>query len=304
MMPVDVICIGEAMGEISFEPAGNAGVKVGGDTFNTAIYLGRLGITCAFASAVGQDPFGEQIRSVLKENQVSDAFLISTDQANTGLYSITNRADGERFFHYWRNQSAARQTISLASPTYLQALEDAPWLYLSGISLHVLEDDAKLLFQTLQAHKDKGGKIAFDGNFRPKLWSGKEEQARETYARITALSDVMMPTFDDEQLLWDDETAQDTVNRIANLGPALIVVKQGEQGCLLYENGKIHHVPIPNPVTPVDTTAAGDSFNAGFLADLLKGQDGVTATLSGHKLAGKVITHRGAIIPADLMTDF
>ncbi|KZC97470.1 MULTISPECIES: sugar kinase [unclassified Thalassospira] len=302
-MSVDVICIGEAMGEISFDPAGNASVKVGGDTFNTAVYLGRLGIKCAFASAVGEDPFGEQIRSVLKDNHVSDAFLITTDQANTGLYSITNRADGERFFHYWRNQSAARQTISLASPAYLNALEDAPWLYLSGISLHVLEDDTTPLFQTLQSHKDKGGKIAFDGNFRPKLWSGKEDQARETYARITALADVMMPTFDDEQILWGDKTAQDTVSRIAKLSPALIVVKQGEQGCLLYEGGETRHVPIPEPVTPIDTTAAGDSFNAGFMAGLLKGQDGVTATLAGHKLASKVITHRGAIIPAEMMAD-
>ncbi|MBC07384.1 MAG: ribokinase [Thalassospira sp.] len=301
MMSVDVICIGEAMGEISFSPTGDSSVKVGGDTFNTAVYLGRLGIKSGFASAVGTDPFGDMIRAVLRDNQVSDAFLISTDLANTGLYSITNRADGERFFHYWRNQSAARQTLSLAPPVYLQALEGAPWLYLSGISLHVLEEDMALLMQTLEACKAKGGKIAFDGNFRPKLWEEKHDQAREIYARITALSDLVLPTFEDEALLWGDATAQATIDRIAKLGPSMIVVKQGADGCLLYDHGDVAHIAIPNPVTAVDTTAAGDSFNAGFLAALIKGEDGTAATLSGHELAAKVITHRGAIIPADAM---
>ncbi|WP_128255551.1 sugar kinase [Falsirhodobacter deserti] len=282
----DIICLGEAMGEIAFAPDGTHNIGVGGDTFNTAIYLARGGAKSAFASAIGDDPFGAQVRAALAENRVEDR-LVLREGESTGIYSITNDASGERFFHYWRSDAAVRRLFR--NPPEL----DADWVYLSGISLYAFSDDPDSLFAALEATR---AKIAFDGNYRPRLWKGHEDAAREMFARVMSMSSVVLPTFDDEVLMWGDASPQDTLKRIAGLGVPLVVLKQGPDGCLIHD-GETRHVPVPAPVTPVDTTAAGDSFNAAFLAALVRGEDVISAAQAGHRLAGRVIAHRGAIVP-------
>lgn len=280
---MDVLCLGEAMGEIAFAPDGTHRIGVGGDTFNTAVYLAREGATAGFASAIGDDPFGTRIRHALTENGVTDR-LVLREGESTGLYSITNDSSGERSFHYWRSDAAARRLFR--DPVALEA----DWIYLSGISLYAFSDDLPALFAALE-----GKRVAFDGNFRPRLWKGREDAARDAFARIMSMSSLVLPTFDDEVLLWGDASPDATLTRIANLGVPLIVLKQGPDGCIVHD-GTTRHVPTA-PVTPVDTTAAGDSFNAGFLAARLRGEDAVTAAQAGHRLAARVIAHRGAILP-------
>ncbi|WP_045386740.1 sugar kinase [Falsirhodobacter sp. alg1] len=283
----EVICLGEAMGEIAFAADGSHAIGVGGDTFNTAIYMARSGTDAAFVSAVGDDPFGAQIRAALAENGVEDR-LVVRDGESTGLYSITNDASGERFFHYWRSDAAARRLF--LNPPAL----DAKWVYVSGISLYTFSDNLDALFEALQ---NSGAKIAFDGNYRPRLWKGREDVAREAFARIMSMSSLVLPTFDDEVLMWGDASPEATLARIADLGVETVVLKQGPEGCLIHSGGETRHVPVPGAVTPVDTTAAGDSFNAAFLASYLGGGTAEEAALAGHHLAAKVIAHRGAIIP-------
>ncbi len=136
-----------------------------------------------------------------------------------------------------------------------------------------------------------------DSNYRPRGWGGDLNRARATFVRFWALADIALPTFDDEQALWGDQTPADTIDRLCNLGVTEIVVKQGGDGALVRAGGHDLVVPCPAPVTPVDTTAAGDSFNAGYLARRLLGDGPADAAILAHRLAGVVIQHRGAIVP-------
>ncbi len=292
---MQVICLGEAMGEIGFAPNGAAAVGVGGDTFNTAVYLARAGVSVGFASTVGTDPFGAMIRQTLRAGGVSDALLRTDPARETGLYSISNDAQGERSFHYWRANSAARASFRSPPEAWRAALIAAPWIYLSGISLYTFAADHDALIDCLTAARARGARLAFDGNYRPRLWADDPAAARARFAQVIGLCDLVLPTFEDEAALWGDATPQESLARITALGPKLVALKLGPQGALL--GPKLRHVPVPEPVAVVDTTAAGDSFNAAFLAAYLGGATPEAAALAGHRLAGQVIGHRGALLP-------
>lgn len=295
---LDVLCLGEAMGEIAFSPAGVPQVAVGGDTFNTAIYLARAGLRVGFASAVGEDPFGDLIQRSLRENDVSDRLLRRVPGAVTGLYAISNDASGERSFSYWRETSAARQCFAAPSQMWMEGLGETSLLYFSGISLFAFQADLDRLFASLSALRAAGLKIAFDGNFRPRLWPGDKARTQEIFRTAIALSDIYLPTYEDEALLWGDRSAANCCARLSEMGPKTIVVKDGANGCLIWAQDQLNTVPVPAQVSVVDTTAAGDSFNAAFLAGLQQGQPATEAALAGHRLAGQVIGYRGAILPA------
>lgn len=293
----EVVCLGEAMGEIGFAPDGAHSISVGGDTFNTAIYLARAGIRTTFCSMVGTDPFGALIRRTVIENGVGDHLLLNSTWATTGLYSISNDASGERFFHYWRAQAAARNLFAEASPEVLETLAEAPVIYLSGISLYTFDDHREVLFALLERARKNGARIVFDGNYRPRLWQGREDHARDMFGRTLSLSHMAFPTFDDEQLMWGDKSTEDCLSRMRAYGVETVVLKQGAEGCIIQQGEQTLHVPTPAPITPIDTTAAGDSFNAGYLAAHLRNRSTQACAIAGHTLAGRVIAHRGAILP-------
>jgi 2-dehydro-3-deoxygluconokinase len=144
-------------------------------------------------------------------------------------------------------------------------------------------------------------RIAMDNNFRPRGWgpdaAAAVRTAQPVFERFWRLADIALPTFDDEQALWGDASPADTIARLTALGVAEIVVKNGASGAVVYHEGQTTQVACPAHVSPVDTTAAGDSFNAGYLAARLAGDDPAAAALAGHRLAAVVIQHRGAIVP-------
>lgn len=175
-------------------------------------------------------------------------------------------------------------------------------VYLSGISLAILpENDRTLLIAQLRELKTQGVKIAFDSNYRPKLWESVAA-AQAHYAELLQLVDLALVTFDDEQLLWGDMNEQATFDRLAQYGIHTIVVKQGSLEATVLQNGERTFVPTVAVEKVVDTTSAGDSFNAGFLNGYLLGKDVVTCCQQGNAVAGIVIQHKGAIIAKSATT--
>ena len=110
-----------------------------------------------------------------------------------------------------------------------------------------------------------------------------------------------LPTLEDEQVLFSDADAAACITRLRSEGIEEIVVKRGAQGCVISVAGDCIEVPPLKVVQPVDTTAAGDSFNAGYIAARLRGASPVDAARAGHRLAGAVIMVAGAVIPREAM---
>jgi 2-dehydro-3-deoxygluconokinase len=145
--------------------------------------------------------------------------------------------------------------------------------------------------------RQHGAKVAFDGNFRPRGWKGDLTRTRTVFMEALKRVDIAMPAYDDEAVLWGDPSPEATVERLQAFGIGEIVVKNGPNSALVASGGKSEFVPVPEVVVPVDPLAAGDSFNAAYLAARLAGDGPSAAASLAHRLAAEVIRHHGAIMP-------
>ncbi|MCR9124377.1 MAG: sugar kinase [Phyllobacteriaceae bacterium] len=298
-----VVSIGECMIELSGREGDRWRMGYAGDTFNTLWYLRALLPADAmtdYVSAFGDDPFSVDQITFLADHGIGIAKSPQIDGAVPGLYAITLDDAGERSFTYWRSQAAARRLADDAD-ALSHSLAGADLAYVSGITLAVLEPAARdTLFSALATARKAGSLVAFDPNYRPRLWPDGDT-ARSVVDRAYDVCDIALPTFDDEQALYGDATAQDTAERIAAHGVDTIIVKAGDAPCLIKHGAEIDHVdPVAN-VTPVDTTGAGDSFNGAFLAAHLVGRDRLDAARNAHAIAARVIGHHGALMPMDAL---
>lgn len=299
-MTIEAVCIGECMVELSRQGE-RYGLAYGGDTFNTAAYMARAGASVGYATALGDDPYSDGIAALIASEDVDGSTIARVPGRNPGLYIIETDAAGERTFHYWRDRSPARELFERPEGARVaSAMAASRLVYFSGITLSLYAPAGLDAFEAaLVAARKAGARIAFDGNYRPRGWGHDTARARATFARFLAHCDIALPTFDDEKMLWGDEAPADTALRLAAHGVTEIAVKLGADGAWIRANGAAVQVPVPVAVTPVDTTAAGDSFNGGYLAARLAGASLERAALTGHAMAGAVIQHRGAIVPKD-----
>ncbi|MDN3681766.1 sugar kinase [Vibrio tapetis subsp. quintayensis] len=278
----------------------------GGDTLNTALYLSRLtqdqNLATSYVTALGNDPFSQDMLASWQEAGVDTSLVGKVDGKQPGLYYIETDETGERSFFYWRNDAAAKFVFDQPeTPALIEKLFEFDALYLSGISLAILTKNGKeVLFNFLEQYRERGGKVIFDNNYRPKLWDCRRD-AIETYTKMLGFTDTALLTFDDEQELYGDLYIEQCIERTTEAGVKEIVIKRGSKDCLVIEDGKGEYVPPTLVSNVVDTTAAGDSFSAGYLAKRLCGGTPIQSAAAGHIVAGAVIQHQGAIIPADAM---
>ncbi|MGR5303561.1 sugar kinase [Vibrio mediterranei] len=274
----------------------------GGDTLNTALYLSRLthahDIKVSYITALGNDPFSAEMIESWNQEGIDTSLILRLNDKMPGLYHIETDETGERTFFYWRNDAAAKFVFDQQeSEQLIDTLLGYDAVYLSGITLAILTDSGRdKLFGFLKAFKEKGGHVFFDNNFRPKLWADRLT-AINTYKAMLSYTDTALLTFEDEQALFGDMFVEQCIERTSEAGVSEIAIKRGAKDCLVIVNDQANYV-APKPVDNIiDTTAAGDSFSAGYLAKRLTGGDALKSATMGHKVAGTVIQHRGAIIP-------
>ena len=300
--PPTVVCVGEGMIELA-GPEDAMRLGFGGDVMNTAIYLARLGCEVAFATALGRDPYSDRLVRMLETEGVRTTRIVRDEARIPGLYLIRTDADGERTFHYWRQESAARALFRSARlGAWLANVGGAADVaYVSGITLSLMDGQGHAAMAGwAERVRQDGGAVAFDTNYRPRGWP-TPTAARDAIEHIAPHVSTALPTFEDDAALFGDATPEACARRWRAWGADAVVVKTGQDGAYLDTDGQQAWIEPPERVTPVDTTGAGDSFNAGFLAARLGGAEPKAAAIAGHALAGTVIRHRGAIIPRDQM---
>ncbi|MER8631291.1 sugar kinase [Mesorhizobium opportunistum] len=291
-----VASIGECMLELSGQTGPNWRMGFAGDTFNTLWALHALSgdRPATYVSAFGDDPFSQGQIGFFAENGIGIGSSPVIPGARPGLYAIT-LTGAERSFTYWRSDAAARQLAS--DPKALSKnLENQSLVYFSGITLAILDDAARAtLLAAIAKARAAGSLIAFDPNYRPRLWRRRED-AQAAIVEALAATDIALPTFPDEQMLFGDETLRATADRLGKL-VGEVVVKNGEAPALIAGKGTLDDVPAIHVAAPVDTTGAGDSFNGGYLAARLAGHEPVEAARRGHRVAAAVVQVRGALAP-------
>lgn len=296
-----VACVGECMVEFAQADGGLFRRGFGGDTLNTALYLARLGIDTSYVTALGDDPLSETMLAAWRAEGIATDHVLRLGGRVPGLYMIERDTKGERSFLYWRDRAPARELFDRADDAMLERLAGFDWLYFSGISLSLYGETGRAkLGEVLTEARKRGGRVAFDGNYRPRGWADKAS-AQHAFSAILPLVDLALPTLEDEQMLFGDGDADACLARLKAFGIAEIVIKRGPHGCLIDAEGELFDVPPQRALQPVDTTAAGDSFNAGYLAARIKGCAPREAAAVGHRLAGVVIMSPGAVIPTGAM---
>jgi 2-dehydro-3-deoxygluconokinase len=301
-MPEDknrVIAVGEVLIELARGSDGRFALSCGGDTFNTAIYLARAGINVAYATALGDDRYSERVLALAAAEGIGTDLMLRMPGRLPGLYLVEAGDAGERSFAFWRDNAPARELFELADwGRIAEGLMGARMIYFSGITLSLYSNNGLGRFiAILELARKNGIKIAFDGNFRPKGWRGDLVRTRTVYIEALKRVDIALPTYDDEAVLWGDPSPEATVDRLQAFGIGEIAVKNGRHSALVAGDGSREFVPVLEVVEPLDTTAAGDSFNAAYLAARLAGDAPTVAATAGHRLAAEKIRHRGAIMP-------
>jgi 2-dehydro-3-deoxygluconokinase len=293
-----IAIIGECMVELRLATPESAHIAYSGDTLNTAVYLSRAGGFEAvnYVTALGNDAFSDKMLKFFEEEGLATDLIERRAGKTPGLYAIETDASGERKFTYWRYNSAARTLFAPEENASLAALAAFDLVYFSGVSLAILGDGARArLLDWAAEHRVRGGKIAFDSNYRPALWPSRDAAA-ETVERMWRMADIGFPSVDDEMALFGDADEAAVLERLRGWGLRDGALKRGPQGPAAL-NRNIATETFAPAERVVDTTAAGDSFNAGWLSAWARGEDGGARLRAGHSLARKVVGFPGAIVP-------
>ena len=291
-----IVCLGEAMVELA-PHQGRWDVHYGGDTLNTALHLTRLGHELAYLTALGGDPFAGAMRAAWGREGMDVSLVLAVPERVTGLYAISTDEHGERHFSYWRGESAAR--VLFTAPGIEAALErarEADLLFFSLISLAILPDEGRERVLALAGEvRTRGGEVAFDGNYRPRLWEDAET-ARRWRDRAAGAADFGFPSVDDETRLGTAGGAAAVREQWLRCGCGEVVVKLGAAGVVLPDGTEQHP---STELIPLDTSGAGDAFDAGYLAARLRGAAAPEAARDGQKLAVWTVMRQCAIPPRD-----
>lgn len=292
-----MLAAGECMIELTHTGARTLSLGYAGDTFNTAVYLARLtspdAVEIDYLTRLGGDDYSAGILAAMRAEGLGTALIERVPGAQPGLYLVRTDEHGERSFTYYRSESPARGMFAGGHDPDLSGYDV---LYLSAITLQLLTPAAReRLWAGLAAAGERGAKVVFDSNFRAAGWESVDV-ARDAVRCTWALTSIALPTFADEHALFGDPAPVATAERLRELGVPEIAVKDGGNGCVVWHDGQPVLVPALPVASLVDTTAAGDAFNAGYLAARLGGAGPVAAAEAAHAVAAKVIAHPGAIV--------
>lgn len=301
-----IFLMGECMAELQEIEPGHLRQSFAGDFYNTAVYLKRAftHIDTCLLTAVGKDKLSEAMLAHCEQEQLDCASVVRSPERIPGLYWINTDAEGERTFTYWRENSAARQLMSLMDEVVRERLMNADWFFFSGISLAVIEPQDRLLFWALLTDLKRAGvKIAFDPNYRARLWP-EADIAKQHFEKAFGFCDLLLPGVDDFTQLYDVTEVAKIRDLLSQFHIAEVVLKNGPAEICYIAGDAIETYPVTPAAKVIDTTSAGDSFNGIFLGARMSGRPVATAIEWAAGTAGLVIQHPGAIIPANIFTDF
>lgn len=304
----NVACIGECMvelrqaqgGQSTGQSAGQGGGLYsrgfGGDTLNTAVYLARLEVKVDYLTALGDDALSDEMIAAWTAENVGTRRVLRLPGKLPGLYMIQTDAKGERQFFHWRENSAARRLMDVPeTDEILNSLMGYNIVYLSAITLSIYtESGRERLLAAVKRARLLGTRFVFDTNFRARGWPDLDV-ARRAFAAAFETADIVLCSTEDMTTLYPGESHTQLMARIP--APELVLRLAEPVSLLRFPGGssEVRAEPVTKPV--VDTTAAGDSFAAAYIAARLADADPVEAAHAGHRLAGLVICYPGAIIP-------
>ncbi|MEH6711593.1 MAG: sugar kinase [Paraglaciecola polaris] len=303
-----LLAIGECMLELSLNEHAGLSHSFAGDTYNSLVYAKRWedSLDCYFLTGVGQDAFSTLMTEHWLQQGINSQLALTSTDNNVGIYAIQNDPSGERHFDYWRKDSAATQLMQLIEKNDCQAnWPHFDLVYFSGITLAILpEADKSGFIKMITRLKANGSKIAFDPNYRPKMWRNKQHASQWLEAAYH-VSDIVLPGTEDHLDLLGHQSVDEIVDFCNQHNVTELVIKAGKEGVFSFVDGQANcMVPFVPAKCQRDTTAAGDSFAGVYLACRIRGEQIKSAIEQASSAAGLVVQHQGAIVEHDIFDAF
>jgi sugar/nucleoside kinase (ribokinase family) len=257
----DVLVLGEDVTPVFGQQeklVGRMSLEIGGSASITAVAAARLGLRVALVAAVGPDAAGTFMLDALAREGVDVSAVAIRDGLATGMTVALSRG-GDRAI-----------LTALGAMDSLTAADIPAGLFRRSRHVHVssyflLADSlGPGLAAALASARAAGATTSLDTN-----WDPAERWRDERLSAAIAQADLLLPNETEALALSGASSASAAVLSLADAGPQ-VVVKLGARGVLVASGSELHQVSLP-PVTPVDTTGAGDCFNAGLIAGLLQG---------------------------------
>ena len=295
-MKINVCSIGEAMIEISNIKNSLYNQSFAGDTLNFCNYLDKKKLNAFFLSAIGKSEINQSLLDFVKSKKISTKYIKQINQFEVGLYLIKNKNNGEKQFFYWRDESAAKQYFNNIDFINLyKELKNFDYIYFSGITLSIIHiSKLNNFIKLLKLLKSKKIKIVFDFNIRPSRWNKKN---------LNIFLDSVLKFVDICFLSGEDMNYWKNKNDIKSYEQ--IVRKYKLKHSIFRKNAKFTYVFLNKTryvfknkllKTVVDTSGAGDGFNAAYLSNFIVNNDPVLALKAGSSLGSKIVMKKGAIV--------
>ncbi len=251
----------EDQGEVLLKGAMRTDFRMypGGSIFNVAVGLARLGHHVAFAGKIAEDFFGHHLLRTLQTEGVDTRF-VTTAQAQSTLAFVTVE-EGEPAFSFYGEGTA--DTLLTADDVPESLYQETAILHVGSVSLLRGTTPATAL-ATVERLKGKA-LLSLDPNIRANLIHD-EPKYRALLQHLIALTDILKLSDADLAWLLPGASMEEALLHMCGLGPALVIVTQGEKG-VVARSGSSPIIQVPTvPVSVIDTVGAGDAFCAGVLA--------------------------------------
>ena len=259
-----IICAGESLIDmVSFRGEAEYTPHVGGSNFNSSIALGRLGADSYYFGAISNDNYGELIENTLRHSNVKEDFIIKTNRPTTLAYADV--IDGIAEYTFVDEHSAGRLLDTTSLKPFLDGVKKAKALLVGGISLQAepCGSSWQCLIEGVSGHLP----IYFDANIRPDFIEDKQRYF-DRFVELTSKVDILKISDEDYRYLFGAQNINEVSKRWLDNGVKLVIYTLGSEGSkVIYGNGN-EAFAKSYKVDVVDTIAAGDTFNAGFLLNL------------------------------------
>ena len=295
-MKINVCSIGEAMIEISNIKNSLYNQSLAGDTLNFCNYLDKKKLNAFCLSAIGRSEINQSLLDFVKSKNISTKYIKQIKQFEVGLYLIKNKDNGEKQFFYWRDESAAKQYFNNIDFLNLyKELKNFDYIYFSGITLSIIHiSKLNNFIKLLKLLKSKKIKIVFDFNIRPTRWNKKN--LNNFFDSVLKFVDICFLSGEDMNYWKNKNNIKSYEKIVRKYKIKHSIFRKNAELTYAIQNKKKYTIRNKFIRKVIDTSGAGDGFNAAYLSNFIVNNDPLLALKAGSSLGSKIVMKKGAIV--------
>ena len=295
MLKTKICSIGECMIEITNLDKSLYNFSIAGDTLNFSTYLNSSFFKVFYLTAIGTSDINKIVIEFLKNKKINIDLIEKFSTKEIGLYLIKNTKKGEKQFYYWRDNSAAKFFFNNRISNFFKKNQNFDYIYLTGITLSLFEvKNIDKLIELIRYVKKNNSKIIFDFNIRIKRWS--KQNLISYLNKILPYIDILFASGEDLKYWKNKSNLKNFVSILKKFDIQHAIYRKNAQFNYSFYDNKKYTIKNKLIKKVVDTSGAGDGYNAAYLSNFLVYHDPLKALKIASKIGEKIVMKKGAIV--------